>query len=102
MLSENAKNEIEREVVKYPEKRAVVLAALHLAQQEHGWISEDSMVEVASLLDLTDRSKGSNLLLHDVQHETGREAPFAGMHESLLLSVEQPRGGRLPPEQARD
>lgn len=53
MLSKNAKKEIEREFAKYPEKRAVVLAALHLAQQEHGWISADSMEEVASLLDLT-------------------------------------------------
>ena len=53
MLSKDAKNEIEREVAKYPEKRAAVLAALHLAQKEHGWISEETMEEVASLLDLT-------------------------------------------------
>ena len=53
MLSENAKKEIGREMAKYPEKRAVILAALHLVQKEEGWISQDAMEEVASLLDLT-------------------------------------------------
>lgn len=53
MLSKNAKKEIEQEVAKYPEKRAAILAALHLAQREHGWISAETMEEVASLLDLT-------------------------------------------------
>ena len=52
MLSEKAKKEIKQEMNKYPEKKACLLPALHIAQNEKGWISEETMEEIAQNLDL--------------------------------------------------
>lgn len=38
---------------RYPEKRAVLLPALWLAQEQNGWISKEIMEYLAGLLDLT-------------------------------------------------
>ena len=40
-------------IVRYPEKRAALLPLLWLAQEEHGYVSEEAMKEIAGLLDLT-------------------------------------------------
>ena len=37
---------------RYPERRAVLLPALHLFQETHGWISRRGMEEIADLLGL--------------------------------------------------
>jgi NADH-quinone oxidoreductase E subunit len=37
----------------YPTKRACILAALWMVQEDRGWVSSDAMAEVAELLDLT-------------------------------------------------
>ncbi|MHB1585903.1 MAG: NADH-quinone oxidoreductase subunit NuoE [Acidiferrobacteraceae bacterium] len=52
MLSPRALSEIEREARKYPsEHRAsAVMAALRIAQEEHGWLSEPVMDFVAEIL----------------------------------------------------
>jgi len=54
MLSARALEEIDREIAKYPEgqKRSAVMAALRIAQDEHGWLSRDLMDYVADLLEL--------------------------------------------------
>lgn len=54
MLSNAGLKEIQQELKKYPEehKRSAVMAALRIAQDEHGWLSEDSIKEVADLLEL--------------------------------------------------
>ena len=54
MLSDAAQKEIQREVEKYPadRKRSAVMAALRIVQEEHNWLSDDLMQEVAALLDL--------------------------------------------------
>ncbi len=38
---------------RYPTKRAALLPSLWMVQEAHGWISDDSMAEVAQVLDLT-------------------------------------------------
>jgi NADH-quinone oxidoreductase E subunit len=40
-------------LTRYPEKRAGLLPALWMVQQERGWISEEAMIEVADQLGLT-------------------------------------------------
>jgi NADH-quinone oxidoreductase subunit E len=52
MLSENARNQIDRAVTKYPpeQKRSAVMAALTIAQDERGWLSTETMDEVARYL----------------------------------------------------
>jgi len=52
-LSEQAYQRIDREVSKFPEdqKRSAIMAALAIAQQELGWISHDTIREVARYLE---------------------------------------------------
>ena len=52
MLSENARNLIDRAVAKYPRdrKQSAVMAALTIAQDEHGWLSTQTMDDVARYL----------------------------------------------------
>jgi NADH-quinone oxidoreductase subunit E len=54
MLSEQALQEINREIAKYPEERkqSAVMAALRIAQDEHGWLSQSLMDHIAGLLEL--------------------------------------------------
>ena len=52
MLSADMKRKIDREITKYPpdQKQSAVMAALALAQHEHGWLSTDIMDAVAQYL----------------------------------------------------
>ncbi len=52
MLGEESLARIERELAKYPPQRraSAVMAALRIAQDEHGWLSEPLMDHVAQLL----------------------------------------------------
>jgi NADH-quinone oxidoreductase subunit E len=52
MLSADSLKKIDREVAKFPteQKQSAVMAALTIAQHEKGWLSTDTMQEVASYL----------------------------------------------------
>lgn len=52
MLSLEAKQKIDRELIKFPadQKQSAVMAALAIAQDEHGWLSNEVMAEVAQHL----------------------------------------------------
>jgi NADH-quinone oxidoreductase subunit E len=54
MLSKAALAQIDREIGKYPpeHKQSAVMAALRIAQEEHGWLSESLMDHVAQLLEM--------------------------------------------------
>jgi NADH-quinone oxidoreductase subunit E len=54
MLSKKSLQQIDREIAKYPEdrKRSAVMAALRIAQEEHGWLSRELMDYIAGLLAL--------------------------------------------------
>jgi len=54
MLSSEALKHIERETAKYPPERksSAVMAALRIAQAEHGWLSVPLMDFVAELLEM--------------------------------------------------
>ncbi len=47
------RKELDELLTRYPTKMAALLPALWIVQRERGWGSEDSMAEVAGLLDLT-------------------------------------------------
>jgi NADH-quinone oxidoreductase subunit E len=53
MLSEVTKARILVLMDRYPHRRSALLPALYLAQEEAGFVSEESMVEISSLLHLT-------------------------------------------------
>ena len=52
MLNAESTKRIDREVAKYPpeQKQSAVMAALSIAQDEHGWLSTDTMDFVADYL----------------------------------------------------
>jgi NADH-quinone oxidoreductase subunit E len=54
MLSKQSLAQIDREIAKYPpeHKQSAVMAALRIAQEQHGWLSEPLMDYVAGLLEL--------------------------------------------------
>jgi NADH:ubiquinone oxidoreductase subunit E len=51
-FSPGAKQKLDALCKRYPTKQPVVIAALHLAQKEHGHLSEEAMRLVAETLDL--------------------------------------------------
>jgi NADH-quinone oxidoreductase subunit E len=52
-VSPELKAVIEREMAKYPEFHSAVLPALRAAQEEHGWLSPEAMLEVAAVMRVT-------------------------------------------------
>ena len=56
MLSKVTLSKIDREIAKYPsdQKQSAVMAALHFAQQEKGWLSRETIAEVAKCLDMAE------------------------------------------------
>jgi NADH-quinone oxidoreductase E subunit len=53
MLSESACRQIQDLISKYPEKRSALIPSLHIAQKELGYISQDTMREVAQIFGLS-------------------------------------------------
>jgi NADH-quinone oxidoreductase subunit E len=53
MLTQEEKNEIQGELAKYEAKRAAAPEALKIVQKYRGWISDDSLKEIADYLDMT-------------------------------------------------
>ena len=47
------KKTIEGHMAKYPERRSAVIPALRAAQEEHGWLSPEAMVQVAAVMQVT-------------------------------------------------
>ncbi len=54
MLSQESQAQIDKEIAKYPseQKQSAVMAALRIAQEEHGWLSEELMDYVAGILQM--------------------------------------------------
>jgi NADH-quinone oxidoreductase subunit E len=50
VFSETARAEFERLLTRYPDRKAVILPALHLAQKEFGYVSDEAIVYIAGLV----------------------------------------------------
>jgi NADH-quinone oxidoreductase subunit E len=53
MLSEKEKQEIEAELKHAPTKRSASIEALNIVQRHQGWVSEEALKDVATMLDTT-------------------------------------------------
>jgi len=53
MLTEEIKSEIEAEMHHYPRKQAVCIEALKVIQRHRGWVSDESIRELADFLEMT-------------------------------------------------
>lgn len=71
---EEGKDRLEKAISRYPEKKAALLPMLAYAQERNGWISPQSMEEIAEALDLTAAYVGSVATFYTMynRHPTGR------------------------------
>jgi NADH-quinone oxidoreductase subunit E len=53
VLSAEERQEIEFELARYPTKRAVCIDALKIVQRHRGWVSDESLRDIAALLDMS-------------------------------------------------
>ncbi len=53
MLSPEERKEIESELPRYPTKQAVCIDALKIVQRHRGWVSDESIRDIAELLDMS-------------------------------------------------
>ena len=53
MLTAKEKKEIEVEFLRYEQKRAVSVEALKIVQRYRGWVSDDTLIDVAEFLEMT-------------------------------------------------
>jgi NADH-quinone oxidoreductase subunit E len=59
MLTTQEKKEIEEELGKYAQKRAVGPEALKIVQRHRGWVSDESLTDIAVFLDMTEEELDS-------------------------------------------
>lgn len=52
MLSDSERQEIEKEIGHYHNKRAACIGALKIVQKHHRWVSDEAIQDVAGLLDM--------------------------------------------------
>ena len=53
MLSDSACRQIQELISKYPHKRSALIPSLHLVQKELGYISSDTMADIARIFELS-------------------------------------------------
>ncbi len=68
------RKELDEVLQRYPTKRAALLPALWIVQEERGWISEAAMTEVASVLEITAADVRGVVTFYTMyhQHPVGR------------------------------
>jgi len=52
----------------YPQKRSALIPLCHLAQGEHGWLTEHCIAEIADLLDLSPAEVSGTASFYDMLH----------------------------------
>ena len=53
MLTEEERREIEAELARYPDKRAVCIDAMKIVQRHRGWVSDENVRDIGELLQMT-------------------------------------------------
>jgi NADH-quinone oxidoreductase subunit E len=53
MLTEKEKQEIDKEIEHYPQKKAASIEALKVVQKYRGWVSDENIRDIAKYLDMT-------------------------------------------------
>ncbi len=60
------REEIERHMAKYPDRRSAVLPALHAAQAKYGWCSPEALHQVAAVMQVTPAYLSSIVTFYDM------------------------------------
>ena len=74
---------INKEILKYPVKKSAVMSALYLAQEQNGYISNDVMQEIASLLDMTTEEVLGVVTFYTMYHQK----PMGKFHIQVCTNV---------------
>ncbi len=82
-LPEIVREEIKALTTHYPEAQAALLPALHLLQDRYGYISDQAMVDVADLLDLSPAEVMGTLTFYTMF----RRAPSGRFHINLCKNL---------------
>lgn len=53
MLTPEERGEIEAELARYPTKQAVCIDAMRIVQKHRGWVSDESLQDLANLLEMS-------------------------------------------------
>jgi NADH-quinone oxidoreductase subunit E len=53
MLTDDERREIEAEMTRYPTRQAVSVDAMKIVQRHRGWVSDESLRDIAALLQMT-------------------------------------------------
>jgi NADH-quinone oxidoreductase subunit E len=53
MLSDSERGEIESELARYPTKQAVCIDAMKIVQKHRGWVSDESLRDIAAFLEMS-------------------------------------------------
>lgn len=69
MLSPDARQKIEALKSEYETSRSALLPALHVAQADQGWLSEETQLEVAGLLGLTPQAVREVVTFYSMFHQ---------------------------------
>lgn len=87
MLDEAMKQEITALFERYPTRRATVLAALHMVQEKHHQISEQAMLEIGELLEISPAEVSDTAGFYEMYSLSGRGRHLIGVCESLSCEL---------------
>ena len=82
-FTEENLGKIENLLKKYPTKQAAVMPVLYLAQEQNGWISQEVMIEVASILDMTTEDVLGVVTFYTMYHQK----PMGKYHLQVCTNV---------------
>jgi NADH-quinone oxidoreductase E subunit len=82
-FSENNLKKIEEVLKKYPTKKAAVMPALYIAQEQNGWISGEAMKEVASVLQISAEEVLGVVTFYTMYHQK----PVGKFHLQVCTNV---------------
>ena len=68
-FSEENLQKIEQVLKKYPTKQAAVMPVLYIAQEQNGWISNEVMVETASVLEMNEEDVFGVVTFYTMYHK---------------------------------
>ncbi len=69
MLSPDARRRIETILTRYETNQSALIPALHVAQEDQGWLSEDTQREVARMLGLTAQAVRQVVTFYSMFHQ---------------------------------
>ncbi|MBP7571395.1 MAG: NADH-quinone oxidoreductase subunit NuoE [Acidobacteria bacterium] len=78
MLSPDERREIEEELSRYPTRQAVCIDAMRIVQRHRGWVSDESLADIAELLGMSRHELDSVATFYNLifRKEVGRHVIF--------------------------